>query len=368
MVVKLAKSKNINKKFNHAQMLSFWRFEYTKRKFLLDYPKLSDQALTLAKAYREAQFYTALMYPTLVITEQILMLQRALIAYHNHIIENPKERFPDGFDGEYWEMSTPLLGVCCESLALLQEVVFQYGFFIEDLWKFTSGESIVSMFATNQNPILPRECPMKDSDKDWCCKFNYSNEAGKQFFDIEKEGWIYLYSNPFANEEEARKQIQHIPGILKKSKNKKIFSDGNQNTAIFQICISKKTPLKPSKDLMAYCNLAIDKLLISASSFVLLCDEGSENFYAQLWWAIHGLDFEQFPTISRSYGLWLWDLIEKGGLGLEAAMDYILKNTKHPYPADLYDIPTAHRLLEHTRASVNHMSVLHLTGKQKKQS
>jgi len=355
-------------KFDHAHMLLFWKTEYTRRKFWLDYPTGSLQKMDLVRAVRFIhKWMDTTSYSELSYMEQRELMQLTIAAFHNCITPNPKYIY-GGIDVQEVLPALPaLLQNCGEQVALLRDVCFKYGYFVQDLWETTPGEVILEALAHNTLPDQPglpaRLFPRENDDGAMPCRFSYCDEHGHPFFEDEQEGYVYIYLDALGGGGAHYQEIETIPGKLKSSRNKKLASFGDRENATLQICIEKATPPSTWADVQAFCHSAIRKY-----RFTYLpnpCEGDGQDEWKKMWWTVYGLDHEQLSEQVRAVSLWLWDLVKKEGRTIEAAMKIIMasplphsrKYGKHggDYRQFVHD-------LSHVCDCIERMEVLRLTS------
>lgn len=382
----------------HADWLRFWKWQYTCRKFQLDYPNGSLQRNNLLKL-RMNIAYRMQKEPYLPVDAevQLSVVLDAVAYYHNTLHKNPKYYFDAWHLNVSKPILSPLLEDCGEEIAILQKLAFTYGYFMEDLWGFVPGETIVDalhkeevLFSLpqiyyqddslklpprgvvyllprvrcnndgteeKQDSVfikLPREFLRENDDRNWPCRFNYVDRQRVQYFEEEREGYTYLYLSTLGKQSIYVEEIERLPWYFKRSHNKKTASFGDKEIATLQVCLNKKISSVLLPDFQRFCFHAINRQRFAHG--LPMTDCGPEDFF----WITYGLDYEQLPPKSRAYGLWLWDLVDYQGKTLGQAMDILLASPFGQNSVRHTDITSSHRDLEHARKCIEAMNILKL--------
>ena len=164
------------------------------------------------------------------------------------MVDNPKYAFDRRRLPPFYAQAYPLMQDRFPQLLALRNIAFKYGFFFEDLIKPIKGEDLTRYAVENSVPKPPLPFPRIDSDKRDICRFNYVGMDGKQYFEKENDGYIYVYLDALsADEEEYKNQIETIPGKIKSARNVKRSVYGNIRSATMQICLKKTFEKNRSK-------------------------------------------------------------------------------------------------------------------------
>lgn len=274
-----------------AEGLDLWRFHYTRRRFWKDnFDGVIDTEKILAareKLMQSAQhFITASNFELLLDPNLPALLDdydkrcraafsgewhrryalrwylsdAAIIYHHNTLSSNPKYVCYDLRYSAVKYTVEKIAASCQDSIELLRDVAYKYGFFDTDLMKRQNEPSTIEILKLIVNgAILPRphdDFPKKTDDENDECRFNYAGING-QFFEEEKPHFLYLYFDALNVSFDVENEAQKILGYIKGYKQKPSF--GNKETANIQICIRMKSRKLTNKEVQRWCYYGLVK-------------------------------------------------------------------------------------------------------------
>lgn len=355
--------------------LEFWRCEYTKRKYILDFKdRQSIQECIFVKSLfgvdlvdKAIRFVSYHADVALGIVNDVSVprddmykyLEQVIIAYHNFAYQNnPKYRIIDffgvGFDIQ--ELYDCLGFREYESISVLHADAQNYGFYPMDLIKIRPVDELVSFIEdyldrNAEFPFLQNSFPMVKKQN---IDFNYKDKDGARYFAEESlEDAVYVYIDCLDGKETIERIYKRIIGLINKAKkNRKMLTAGDRENSDIQICIYDKSLIQDKDKLkeilinnvLAYRNWHSPEFMFTESTI-------------QMAKYLIVPEYEQVPFNIRAAGLYLWDKVHFFGEKLSSAIVQARNETILKLNRDMDD-KSLDRCYRLAKNSVEKMSVL----------
>lgn len=357
------RSNKRKEKYERACELLFWKTEYTRRKFYLDYPPDSPQLQALATHYTNL-FSTLKAWPyrTETSADSLRVINAATGYYNNIVTRNPKELFfMEQLPAENYKNIATLIIKNEADILAIRNLALVYGYFPDALLSFTEGEELVKIAAKHTWPQNITTFPRKNDDAGHPCRINYVDRLTKSsFFEAEQDGVAYLYINPLADLANCNAEVEKLSGYLTTATGLPKISHSPKENSLLQLCIDMDFLKKHLKDAQSYCRHAIKKYSLTYS--INPYDEKENPDWNSMHWVIYGVDGEQTDPRGRAIGLWLWELVDVEKQEISAAIKTV-RASKHAIARSaIEDNSPYYRDLKLARRCIEAMQVLKLAG------
>jgi len=364
-----------NDNYGKILELEFWRCEYTKRKYILDFNdresiqgydfiKSSCGVDLVDKATRFVMHHADVALgivndASAPRNDMYVYLEQVIIAYHNFVYrDNPKYRIDDlegvGFD--LWELYDCLGDREYESVGVLHADARKYGFYPMDLIAIRPIDEVVGLIDDHVNlynefPFLQNSFPIEEKQD---IEFYYKDKDGKRYFVEEKSAdVVYVYIDCLNGKETIEKIFRRIVGLINEAKkNCQMHTAGDCENSDIQICIYDKSIIQDKSKLkeilinnvLAYRNWHSPEFMFTESTI-------------QMGKHLIVPEYEQVPFNIRAAGLYVWDKVHFFGQKLSSAIVQAKKVNSLKLNRDMDDrsLDRCYRLAKN---SVEKMSVL----------
>lgn len=316
-----------NDNYRKILELEFWRCEYTKRKYILDFNdresiqgydfiKSSCGVDLVDKATRFVMHHADVALgivndASAPRNDMYIYLEQVIIAYHNFVYrDNPKYRIDDlegvGFD--LWELYDCLGDREYESVGVLHADARKYGFYPMDLIAIRPIDEVVRLIDDhvdlyNEFPFLQNSFPIEGKQD---IEFYYKDKDGKRYFVEEKSAdVVYVYIDCLNGKETIEKIFRRIVGLINEAKkNCQLHTAGDCENSDIQICIYDKSIIQDKSKLK---EILINNVLAyrnwHSPEFMLTDDTIKVSKYLMV------PSHESVPFDKRAAGLWIWDQV-----------------------------------------------------------
>lgn len=383
-----------------AETLEFWRLQYTRRKFRKDVVEGILDAKEIAVAYADLEKTAKAFVPELerryrytdwflVIFDhkctqyfpkynwtwqqsQILYLSDvAIFSYHNANFLDPKYICEDKRCLPVLDIADAITNHCRNSLKILHQIIFHYGFFLIDLDRIYPPQAILARLNNGDALPPPRDCFLKKGSDEWHeCRFNYKTRSGDSFFEAEKSGFLYLYYNVLNSSFDPERETANIPGHIKRYKQHKTV--GEEDSANIQVCIRMRSNALEYEEIKTWCYYGILRYQRWMQQQPL------EDIGQALNVIINGRKGDSVSDEARAFGLLLWDAVHLEGKKISQLEKELAFNrtqqvdddkiqekfTAHPRSASLR--PQFYQDLRFTEYCVDNMEALTVEDWRKK--
>ncbi len=301
-----------------AENIVFWDYHYSVRAFIMD---LSDK-VWFKKRYNVSDIYLRFLMKDQMVPDCNFdrVAREMIIAYNSYYNKNPKFSY-DALPGEM-KNTYKLKNLTKDEVRAVKfflYVALKYGYtFTSKVYPHQIQRQIIDVARRNREVLEIDDIKRKQfikyrTDRFAGVRFNYADKYGKQFFDVELGGNLYLYidAEAYGRSGDIDKIYASING-WKKKKSLDYYVRGEDSS--IQVVISGDAIRKAKSSL----DLArdVDKKVSDAVSVYLVWMAKSKLVDSrELACTVKRMCVPQSEQVSngaRAIGLWLWDLIHFG--------------------------------------------------------
>jgi len=313
-----------------AENIIFWDYHYSVRAFIMD---LGDK-IWFKKRYNVSDICLRFL-----INHQRLydynfdrVAREMIIAYNAYYNKNPKfsyEALPGEMKNEY--KLKKLTKDEVRAVKFFLYVALKYGYtFTSKVYPHQIQRQIIDVAKRNCEVLEIDDIKRKqfikyNTNRFDCVKLNYADKHGKQFFDVELSGNMYLYidAEAYGKSGDIDKIYASI-NVWKKKKSLDYYVRGDDSSIQVVISGDAIRKAKSSRDLARH----VDKKVSDAVRIYLVWMAKSKLVDSrELASTVKRMCVPQSEQVSngaRAIGLWLWDLIHFGKIKQVEAIRCIL--------------------------------------------